>query len=386
MNIIILGLGGMGSAAACRLAGRGHQVIGIEQFTPLHHRGSSHGHTRVIRQSYFESPAYVPLLLRAYELWRELESGTRQRLLHLCGGLMMGAPDSAVVAGSIASARIHRLPHQVLEASDIRRRFPALHPAPETVALFEENAGFVLAEASVKAHQDRAQSLGARLQFEETVQGWEAKGSGVSVHSSRGSYQADRLVITAGPWARQVLGELRLPLEVERQVLYWLDPRGGIGPFLPHRFPIFLCETADGLMPYGLPAIDGPGGGVKVSLHRAPNASVCTPETIDRNIHAEEIAFMRKTITGIIPSLDGKLLQGVTCMYTNTPDTCFVLDCHPAYPQVSIAAGFSGHGFKFCSVVGEIMADLAESGESRHDLKPFRLKRFAGPKQHGSKW
>jgi glycine/D-amino acid oxidase-like deaminating enzyme len=198
------------------------------------------------------------------------------------------------------------------------------------------------------------------------------------VRSSRGEYKADRLVITAGPWASQVLASLRLPLEVERQVLYWLEPSGGLEPFLSGRFPIFIFEAADGLLPYGFPAIDGPGGGVKVALYRAPITSVCTPATIDRRINDEEIAAMRQAIAQIIPSLDGKFLKGATCMYTNTPDKNFILDTHPTHLQVSIAAGFSGHGFKFCSVIGEIMADLAETGQTRHDLGPFRLARLLG--------
>jgi sarcosine oxidase len=368
----------MGSAAACHLAARGHRVIGLEQFTPPHDRGSSHGHTRVIRQSYFESPAYVPMLLRAYELWRELERATGENLLHLCGGLMMGPEGSAVVTGSKASAVQHGLPHEMLDAQDIRRRFPACEPPAGTVALFEQKAGYLLAEASVKAHLDRARELGAHLHFEEEVLGWEADGSGVRVRSRRGEYRADRLVITAGPWAGSWMRDsgLRLPLEVDRQVLYWFQPSGGVELFQPGRFPIFILERADGLLPYGFPAIDGPEGGVKVALYRAPIQSVCTPASINRTINNEEIATMRQIIRETIPSLDGKCLKAVTCMYTNTPDTHFILDIHPAFPQISIAAGFSGHGFKFCSVVGEIMADLAEYGETRHDLTPFRLGRF----------
>ena len=366
----------MGSAAACHLAARGHRVVGLEQFTSPHDRGSSHGHTRVIRQSYFESPAYVPMLLRAYELWRELERATRQNLLHLCGGLMMGLEGSAVVTGSKASAVQHGLPHEMLDTRGIRRRFPALRPPAGTVALFEQNAGYVLAEASVKAHLDRARELGAQLHFEEQVLGWEADGTDVRVRTRSVEYRADRLVIAAGPWAGGVLAGMRLSLEVDRQVLYWFQPSGGVELFQRGRFPIFILERADGLLPYGFPAIDGPSGGVKVALYRAPIQSVCTPNTIVLAISDVEIEAMRQIIRETIPSLDGECLKAVTCMYTNTPDKHFILDIHPAFSQVSIAAGFSGHGFKFCSVVGEIMADLAEAGRSRHDLSPFRLKRF----------
>ena len=224
---------------------------------------------------------------------------------------------------------------------------------------------------------DLARSLGARLQFEESVLGWEAKAAGVRVRSNRGVYVADKLVVTAGPWAGQVLADLRLPLEVERQVLYWLEPSGGIEPFRPERFPVFIYESADGFMPYGLPAIDGHPGGVKVSLHHAPNSTLCTPSTIDRHVHDDEVATMRNTITSIIPSLNGKLLDAKTCMYTNTPDEHFILDYHPAHPQVIVASPCSGHGFKFSSVIGELASKLLSDEQVPFHLSLFRLDRFA---------
>jgi sarcosine oxidase len=376
LDTIILGLGGMGSAAACHLAGRGHRVLGLEQFTSPHNRGSSHGETRLIRQAYYESPVYVPLLLRAYELWQELERNTRRQLLTLCGGLMMGLPESAVVTGSRRSALRHGLAHEMLDTGEIQRRFPPIRPPAGTVALLEKNAGFVFVEASVKAHLDLAQQRGAELHFEEEVLGWEVKGNGIRVRSSRGWHEAQRLVITAGPWTACILSDLCLPLVVERQVLYWFDPIGGFDPFLPDRFPIFIYEAADGSVPYGLPAVNGPEGGAKVSLYRLPRPSICTPGAIEREINREEIENMRKALSVIIPSLSGRFIRAATCMYTNTPDKNFILDTHPTEPRVAIAAGFSGHGYKFCSVVGEILADLAETGSTRHEIAPFRLSRF----------
>lgn len=378
-DVIVIGLGGMGSATAYQLAARGRHVLGLERHTPAHDRGASHGQSRVIRQAYFEDPAYVPLLLRAYELWRQIERETGQDLLVITGGLMIGAPASPVVSGSIRSAQEYGLPHEILDAAELRRRFPPLRPGPDVIALYERQAGFVRPEASVAAHLERAAQLGATLHFEEPVLAWEAapSGDGVRVTTAAGAYEAERLVVSPGPWAPDVLGDLHLPLEVERQVMYWFDPLGGIEPFLPDRFPIYIWEADSKVLFYGFPAHDGPGGGVKVSFFRAPGArGVCTPETIDRQVHPEEIARMRGYIAERIPDLNGGYLSAKTCMYTNTPDEHFVIATHPEYPQVAFAAGFSGHGYKFASVIGEIMADLATDGRTGHPIELFAPARF----------
>jgi len=375
-DVIVIGLGGMGSAAACHSARRGRRVLGLEQFTPAHDKGASHGKTRVIRQSYYEDPAYVPLLLRAYELWRQIEGETGADLLRETGGLMIGAPDSDVVRGSLRSAREHGLAHELLDAGEIRRRFPVLQPAAHEVALFERRAGVVRPEAAVTAHLQRAGALGAELHFGETTLGWDEAGGRVVVRTDRGRYEAAQVVVTPGPWAPQLLAGLGVPLEVERQVLYWFDPVGGVEPFLPDRFPIYIWEGADKASPYGFPALDGPAGGVKVAFYRTPGIERCTPETIDRAIRPAEIEAMRAAMAARIPALAGRFLAGATCLYTNTPDKNFVIATHPASPRVHVACGFSGHGFKFCSVVGEILADLALDGGTRHPIGLFRPERF----------
>jgi sarcosine oxidase len=214
------------------------------------------------------------------------------------------------------------------------------------------------------------------LHFEEEVLHWEPVQDRGRVRTAQGAYEAGRLVIAPGAWASEVLADLNLPLEVERQIMFWFDPVGGIAPFLPERFPIFVWEADDGATPYGLPAIDGPRGGVKVAFYRSPRPSLCTPRTIDRSVHEFEVEQMRSAIADRIPSLNGGFLRAVTCMYTNTPDKNFVLTIHPRHPQVAIACGFSGHGFKFCSVVGEILADLVIKGATRHDIKLFDPQRL----------
>jgi sarcosine oxidase len=365
----------MGSAAAYHLAGRGLRVLGIEQFTPVHDRGSSHGQSRVIRQSYYEDPAYVPLLQRSYELWRQLERESGERLLFEVGGLMIGAETSSVVAGSLRSARQHGLQHEVLSAAEITHRFPALTPEPHCLGLHEKRAGYLLPEKCVRAHLDLAARRGAELHFEEKVLGWSAtEGGGVRVETAQGVYEAAQLILSPGPWAPQVLAGL--PCAVERQVLYWLEPATGIEPFLPDRFPIFIWEKENGAQLYGFPALDGPQGGVKVAFHAGPVATPCTPENIERTVSPGEIAELQQSITPLIPSLTGRCVHTVTCMYTNTPDHNFILARHPQYEQVVIGCGFSGHGFKFASVVGEVLADLATTGATAFDIAFLRPERF----------
>ncbi len=375
-DVIVAGLGGMGSAAAYHLAGRGVRVLGLEQFTPAHDRGSSHGQSRIIRKAYFEDPAYVPLVLRSYELWQRLERETGRELLRITGGLMLGGRDSAVVRGSIRSAEEHGLAHEVLDAADVRRRFPPFALYPGSLAVYELEAGVLHPEAAVHAHLDRAHALGAELRFGEPILRWEARGDGLSVvvETARGRYEASRLVVTAGPWAPRLLENLSLPLSVDRQVQFWFRPVAGVEPFLPGRFPIFVWELEDGAAMYGFPALDGPDGGVKAALHHG--GAVCTADTLDRQVDEAEIARMRLYLARYIPLLAGECVHAATCMYTNTPDLHFVIALHPHHREVAIAAGFSGHGFKFTPVVGEILADLVTHGATPYPIDIFSPARF----------
>ena len=376
-DVIVAGLGGMGSSAAYHLAGRSKRVLGLERHTPAHDRGSSHGQSRIIRLAYSEDPAYVPLVLRAYELWEQLERETGEDLMTLTGGLMIGPPGTTFFEGSKESAEKYDLPYEILDAAELKRRYPVFEPTSDTVALFEEKAGFLRPEASVKAHLDRAASLGTDLRFEEELLSWEPTQSGVLVETASGTYEAERLVVSAGAWAPKLLADLGLPLEVTRQLLFWFDPKGGIEPFLPHRFPIFIWEPEDSNSFYAIPAHDGLRGGVKVAFFRA-GGKPADPETIDREVHDEEVQFIRSYLARYVPDLDGDFLYAKTCMYTNTPDEHFVISVHPHYPQIAIAAGFSGHGYKFCSVVGEILADLVTEGETQHPIDLFSPARLVG--------
>ncbi|GGX08030.1 N-methyl-L-tryptophan oxidase [Streptomyces chryseus] len=376
-DVIVVGLGGMGSAAAHHLAARGARVLGLEKFGPVHSKGSSHGGSRITRQSYFEDPAYVPLLLRSYELYEQLERDTGRDVVTLCGGLMVGRPASRTVAGSLLSARQWDLPHEMLDAAEIRRRFPTLTPRDDEVALHEERAGLVRPEKTVAAHVQLATQGGADLHFEEPMTRWEALGGGrgVRVHTAEDTYTAGHLVVCPGAWAPRLLTDLGVPFTVERQVMYWFQPTGGVRPFLPEKHPIYIWEDAEGVQVYGFPAIDGPSLGAKVAFFR--KGTVCTPETIERTVREDEVAAMAGHMSRHIPALPGTFLKAATCMYSNTPDEHFVIARHPAHPgSVTVACGFSGHGFKFVPVVGEIVADLALTGDTGHPIELFDPRRL----------
>ncbi|MFE9390709.1 N-methyl-L-tryptophan oxidase [Streptomyces sp. NPDC006784] len=377
-DVIVLGLGGMGSAAAYHLAARGHRVLGLERFGPAHHRGSSHGGSRIVRQSYFEDPAYVPLLLRSYELFAKLEHDTGRSIATLCGGVMVGRPESRTVSGSLRSARQWDLPHEMLDAAEVRRRFPTLTPADDEVALYEARAGFVRPEATVAGHLQLAQQAGADLRFEEPVTRWEVLpgGRGVRVHTTDDVYSAGHLVVCPGAWAPRLLAGLGAHFTVERQVMYWFRPRGSSAPFAPERHPVYVWEDTQGVQIYGFPALEGPEGGAKAAFFR--KGSPCDPETVERTVTETESAAMAAQLRPRLPQLPGSLRKAVTCMYTTTPDEHFVLARHPLHPEaVTVACGFSGHGFKFVPVIGEIVADLALNGTTEHPITLFDPRREA---------
>jgi sarcosine oxidase len=374
-DVIILGLGAMGSAAAQHMARRGRRVLGLDQFTPPHDQGSSHGGSRIIRQAYFEGPEYIPLVLRAYELWHELERESDTRLIHTTGGLVIGSRDRELVRRTIASAKRHAIPIEVLKSSELAGRFPAFNPLPDDVGVLESLAGYLIPEDCVRAQLDAASRAGAELHFEEKVLSWSAEPGNVEVKTSHGAYTGRHLVMTAGPWANEVLHS-SFPLRVTRQVTAWIQPRGGIERFLPAHFPIFIAEDpTGGFACYGFPAVDGPTGGIKVAIHGSKID--CTPETVDRAIHESDFLEIVRALTPRIPSIDGDLIRARTCLYTMTPDEHFIIGPHPQAPSCTVACGFSGHGFKFAPAVGEILADLSIHGTTEHPIAMFSPRRFA---------
>jgi sarcosine oxidase len=366
-DVIIIGLGAMGSAAASHLAQSGQRVLGLDRFTPPHTFGSSHGQTRIIREAYFEHPVYVPMVQRAYELWVELATRSRMELFRQTGGLMIGRPDSRVVSGAKASADTHRLPHEILNAQEVRRRFPTLRPADDMMAVLEPRAGILFPERCLTAHLRLAREHGASLGCEEPVLSWEPDGDGVKVTTTKGEYRAGQLILSAGSWIHSLLPGLNLPFRVERQIQFWFDPKRSPALFQPEHCPIHLWQFDGSHLFYGFPDL---GDGVKVACHHDGERS--SPEEIRRDVAPEEIEAMRRIVRRFLPDADGPLRSATVCLYTNTPDEHFWIDRHPEHPQVLIASPCSGHGFKFSSVIGEILKDLICGKATGFDLSLFR--------------
>ncbi|MBC5806609.1 MAG: N-methyl-L-tryptophan oxidase [Candidatus Eremiobacter antarcticus] len=374
-DAIVIGLGAMGSAAAAHVARRGASVVGLEQFHAVHALGSSHGKSRIIRQAYYEDPAYVPLVLRAYELWRELETVTGATLLQRTGGIMVGTAEGELVRGSLRSAREHGLEHELLDAAELRKRFPATTPRAEEVGVFERPAGILFPEECVRAHLLAASAAGADLRFETPVTCWQrTAGGGVRVDTAAGdTIEARSAVVCGGAWLAKLVPGLRVSLRVERNVMHWFAPRSHPELLGADRLPIFMLQRAEQPLFYGFPNIRGQG--VKAAFHHSGEYS--EPHLLRREVGDAEIETARTALSAWLPDAAGSHVDSVACMYTLTPDEHFLIGVLADHPQVVIAGGFSGHGFKFSSVVGEIAADLALQGSTRHRIDRFALRRFA---------
>jgi sarcosine oxidase len=370
-DLVVVGLGGMGSATLARASLRGGRVLGIEQFARGHDLGSSGGRSRIIRQAYFEDPNYVPLLVRAYELWGDLERRTGATVWDLVGVLMVGGDDSPALAGTLRAAREFDLPLDELDAAEIVRRYPGTTPRAHEHGLFERNAGAVFPEAAIAAHLQLAESNGAEMRFETTVAGIEPRADGIRVTLLDGtSVMASRLALCAGPWLGDVARDLGLPLRVQRNVQIWFKPT--TAAFGADRFPGFFVDRPEfPAVLYGFPDF---GEGVKAALHSYGETTDAS--SLDRAIRPDDIRLVKDALATWIPAAAGEFVSGKACMYTLTPDEHFIIDHHPGDERIVIAGGFSGHGFKFCSVVGEIVDQLAFDGGSTHPIDFLRIGRF----------
>jgi sarcosine oxidase len=371
-DVIVVGLGAMGSSSCWHLAGRGARVLGLEQYDIPHGLGSSTGFSRMIRMAYYEHLDYVPLLRRAYELWAQLEHESAQKLLHLTGGLYLGMPASELIDGSLRAAQQHGLPYETLSHGQLSQRFPQFRVPEEWMALLEPNAGFLLPEKVIAAFAEQALRRGAELHGREPVIDWTADAQGVTVRTSREVYHAGHLIFCGGAWSGRLMSDVGVPLRVTRQVMGWVWPREP-QRFALGEFPAWAIGNADGSLHYGFPMMpDNPG--FKIS-HHAPGQAT-EPDRVARDpLPGDEESF-RSALREYIPSADGPLLSLRTCLYTNSPDQHFIIDRHPLHANVALACGFSGHGFKFASVVGQILADMALNGKTELPAEFLKLSRF----------
>jgi sarcosine oxidase len=357
-DVIVVGLGAMGSAAAYALAARGLRVLGLDRYRPPHRHGSHHGESRIIRKAYYEHPAYVPLLERAFAAWRELEERAHATLFRRTGGLMIGPGTGELVPGVLASARVHRLAHEVISSDALAARYPQFRVDRSMIAVWEEDAGILYPEACVRAFLEGARAANVELRYGEPAQDWTCGPEGVRVSTAQGSYSAGGLVLTAGAGMGELVAELRAQLRVEQQVVAHFAPVSKAAEQEMRRVPIFCLEEPDGAFYYGFPDL---GAGCKVGRHHGD----------------ADLAAIRAFMERRLPQANGALKASDVCLYTNTPDFHFVVDRHPRHAEVILASVCSGHGFKFAAVMGEIIADLVQGKRPAFDLSMFRMARLA---------
>jgi sarcosine oxidase len=381
---IVIGLGAMGSAALYQLSKKANKVLGIDQFAPPHKIGSTHGDTRITRQAIGEGEEYVPLSLRSYEIWNELEKKTGKRLLEITGGLIIGNDTGKSFHGNdkflqttIDTAKKFNISHSVLTADELRRRFPQFRVEDNHTGYYEDKAGFLRPESCVEIQLELAQQQGARINLNEEVKQFIPVSDGsVKVRTEKGDYHANKVIVSAGPWVSQFFPEYTELFKVYRQVLYWFDIPGSVTPYLPKNFPIFIFTGNGEDDIYGFPAIDGPRGGLKVAFEQSLIDT--TPEEVTGEVSEEEIELAySKYAARHLPGLSKKCIKAISCLYTVTPDSKFVIDNHPEHPQIIIASPCSGHGFKHSAAIGEALAELAIDGKSHFDLTAFKIDRFS---------
>lgn len=371
-DVIVVGLGGMGSAAAFQLARRGLKVLGLDKFHPPHKFGSSHGRSRAYRQAIFESPAYIPLALRAFEGWRAVEEMSGRSLLSTTGCLIIGRTDSPGIVGILDGARVYDIPVEVLHPGDVAREYPLFVLEEHEVAVYEHHGGVLFPEESVQTFLEQAVRHGAELHTGEAVASWVESKDHVRVRTEKGrEFLAAKAVISGGAW-NATLFQHPLPLNVTRQVVAWFEPPEPESPAL-QRMPVFAWGYNPTKVLYGMPGLRGEGP--KIAFHYGGHN--VTPDDIDRHVHESDLSELKTVAARRMPSLGGRVRQAEVCMYTNTPDLHFIIGPHPEAERVLLLGGFSGHGFKFAPVIGEIAADLVIDGETGYNIDPFSPARFA---------
>jgi len=370
-DVIVIGVGGMGSSATYHLAQRDQDVLGLERYDIPHTKGSSHGITRIVRKTSYENSAHLPLLERAYQLWHDLDARSATDLIHTNGYVAAGPEDGSLFTKALDACKTHNLDHDVLTATELSNRYPGYNLPTEFMTIVEPDGGFVHADQCVVAHGEKAHQHGAEIRAREEVLDWSTDAAGVEVTTSKESYTAKKLVVTAGAWASRLVPQLESVVTPERQVLSWFQPERR-EDYTPANFPVFSIECTEGHF-YGTPIYQIPGFKLGKHHHFSETIdpdSVAGPTEDDENV-------LRNFAKKYLSTAAGPTMGLETCIYTNSPDGEFIIDTLPNEPRVIVAAGFSGHGFKFSSVIGEILADLAINNKTDHPIQPFSIERLA---------
>ena len=376
LDVIVLGLGANGSSALYHLSKTNKKVAGIDRFAPPHSFGSSHGQSRIIRQAYYEDPVYVPFIKEAYRCWDEIERVSGKSLFLKTGGLMLGSSGADVVTGSRLSAETHGIAYEELGYADLKKRFPAFKPTPDTIGILEKEAGILFPETCITTWLEQAEKNGATLHYNEKVLKIIPLKDRVEVLTSRGKYTAEKCILSAGAWMKELVSgispELLLPLTAARQPLYWFTNQNSRlqAGLLPGRMPVYLWEYLPKKMFYGFPDL---GEGIKVAYHHG--GAPLLPDELTQDVSSYERDDMKAIVDEYL-NLDAVFHASAVCMYTNTPDGDFIIDHHPDYKNIILASPCSGHGFKFSSVTGRILSELAIGEKTTMDIAPFSLRRF----------
>jgi sarcosine oxidase len=379
-DVIVVGLGAMGSATTYQLAKAGANVLGIDRFTPPHSNGSSHGDTRITRLAIGESEMYTPLAKRSQEIWREIEKETAVELLVQCGELLItvaGAGQHGIadfIKPTFEAAERNNIPFEKLATKQLRARFPQFQLTGNEEGYYEPDGGYVWAERSVKAQLDLARKYGASLNLNEKVFSYTEKPEGVIVTTGKGEYEAQKIILTAGPWINELVTDYPELFKIYRQVLYWFDLQDGC--YETHKnMPTFIWLFNNTDQIYGFPAVDGQRGGIKVATEQYSETT--SPYAINRTVTDGEIdAIYSKYIDGKFPGVSNRCLRASTCMYTTTPDSKFIIDYHPGYRNVIVASPCSGHGFKHSAAIGEALSQIVTIGKSEIDLSSCSFSRL----------
>lgn len=372
LDCIVVGLGAMGSSTAYQLALKGKKILGLEQFSCAHDKGSSHGETRLIRKAYFEHSDYVPLLERSYVLWKELESRSQKKLLHETGLVIFGDDKkSDVLQGVRFSSKKYGIGIEEWDSKQIRKKFPQAQLPDSYVGAFEKTGGYLEVENCVRVFCEQAVRFGAELHFEEPVVSWKRTEYGFEVVTSKAVYQTEKLVITSGSWTRNLINESSPYLKVHRVPLFWFESKG---LFRKEKgVPCFAFDLPEGFF-YGFTES---GGEVKVTIHR-PLGVVENPSAENREIQQQEAAPVLDFVSQYLPEIEPKPTRSALCFYTMSPDTHFILDSVPNCPGAFWAGGFSGHGFKFASLIGEVLSDWITEKDSKNPVQFLKMDRLYG--------